>query len=96
MLAAVPHAVRHATHGRQHVPAAVVVGLAAFGTPTPYSGRWQRGPNYGFQPHMGVFPPRKPMADTTTQPTAAQQDQLYSPFNARNRFKFFTSGGDEQ
>jgi hypothetical protein len=35
------------------------------------------------------------MADTTTQPTAAQQAQLYSPFNARNRFKFFTSG-DEQ
>jgi len=34
------------------------------------------------------------MNDSTTQPTPDQQAQLFSPFNARNRFKFF-SGGEE-
>jgi hypothetical protein len=31
--------------------------------------------------------------DQTTVPTPAQQAQLYSPFNARNRYMFF---GDEE
>ena len=60
------------------------------------------GQHYSLQPKVRACPEgvarQTAMTDdnTTSTPTEAQHAQLVSPFNARNRIKFFGNGGDDE